>query len=138
MRAARLRFLGVVLGVTVVLLSGSAASGGVCERVVEGVECALGRDGQLEAVADPGVLDLDGEGVLAGVPEQKDVESVALSGGEFAGGIGGAGHLVPPCSLTSPRLGGRGPQVAVTKSDSRCDPATIWTATYRRSRLLLR
>src|SRR4029450_13453890 len=62
----------------------------------EGVECALGRDGELESVADPGVLDLDGEGVLARVPEQEDVDSVALAGRELASLVGGAGHLVPP------------------------------------------
>src|SRR5262245_34260500 len=93
MRAARLRGLRlrVVLGDTAVLLSDLPRSGGVGEGVVEGIECALGLDDELEAVSDPGVLDLDGECVLAGVPEQEDVESVALAGRELTC-VGGAGH----------------------------------------------
>src|SRR5204863_3594921 len=67
-----------------------AASGGVGVGVVEGVECAVRRDRELEPVAETGVLDLDGERVLGRVPEQLDDDSVALAGGELAG-LGGHG-----------------------------------------------
>src|SRR5262245_22922779 len=98
MRAARLRGLrfGLVLEDTVLLLSVGPRSRGIGERVVEGVECELGRDGELEAVADAVVPDLDGQRVLAWVPEKEDVDSVALPGCELAGVIG-AGHLVSSC-----------------------------------------
>ena len=59
-------------------------SGRVRVRVVEGVERTLGRDRELEAISDAGVLDGHGEGVLVGVPEQQDVDAVALAGGELA------------------------------------------------------
>jgi hypothetical protein len=39
----------------------------------------------LEAVSDTGVLDRDGERVLVWVPEQQDVDAVALAVGEFTG-----------------------------------------------------
>jgi hypothetical protein len=45
--------------------------------VVEGIECTLGRDRELEAVADTRVLDRHGHGVLDRVPEQSDVDAVA-------------------------------------------------------------
>src|SRR5262249_46469967 len=80
-------------------------SRGVGEGGVEGGECAPGRNGEVGAVAVPDVVDLDGECVLAPVPEQEDVDSVALPGCEFAGVVGGAGHLVfLLLSMTSPTL----------------------------------
>ena len=54
-------------------------------RVVEGVERTIGRDRQPEAISGTGVLDRDGERVLDWVPEQEDVDAVALAGGKFAG-----------------------------------------------------
>ena len=53
--------------------------------MVEGVEGALGRDRELESLADPGVLDRDGHGVLARVLEQQHVDAVVVAGGELAG-----------------------------------------------------
>jgi hypothetical protein len=53
--------------------------------VVEGVEGPVGCDRELEAISDPLVLDRHGEGVLIRIPEQQDVDPVALAGGEFAG-----------------------------------------------------
>ena len=59
--------------------------------MVEGVKGAIGRDRQLEPVAETVVLDLDGQRVLGRVPEQQDVDAVALAGGELAGSGGGCG-----------------------------------------------
>ena len=53
--------------------------------MVEGIEGAVGRDRQPEAISGTGVLDGDGERVRARVPKQPDVDSVAVAGGEFAG-----------------------------------------------------
>src|SRR5207244_1182472 len=60
------------------------ASGGIGEGVVEGIEGTLRRDREVEAISCAGVLDREGERVLAGVPEQGDVDAVAVAGGEFA------------------------------------------------------
>ena len=79
MRAARLRLVCVVRGMTALL------SGRVGERVVEGVEGTVGRNRDLELIAGAGVLDRDGQSVLVRVPEQQDVDAVALARGEFAG-----------------------------------------------------
>ncbi len=62
----------------------SSFLGCVGEWVVEGVEGAVGRDRELEAVSDAGVLDRDGERVLARVPEQQHLDAVALARGELA------------------------------------------------------
>ncbi len=72
--------------------------------MVEGVEGAVGRDGELEAVADAGVLDRDGDGVLARVPEQEDVEAVALAGGELASRVSAVRVVMgsrPPVQLVA-------------------------------------
>jgi hypothetical protein len=53
--------------------------GGVREGVVEGVEGAIGSNRELEAVSEAVVLDGHGERVLAGMPEQHDVEAIARS-----------------------------------------------------------
>src|SRR5262249_55963192 len=94
-------------------------SGGVGEGAVEGVQCALGGDGEMEAAADPGVLDLEGQCVLARVPEQEDVESVALPGRELAGVVGVRDISFLLASMTPRTLGASRPHVAVAKSDSR-------------------
>jgi hypothetical protein len=39
-------------------------------------------DGNVEAVAAPRVVDRDGHCVLAGAPEQQDVDAVVLAGGD--------------------------------------------------------
>jgi hypothetical protein len=52
-------------------------------RGVEGVEGALGRDRELEAIPGAGVLDRNGHGVPAGVPKQENAEAVALASGKF-------------------------------------------------------
>src|SRR2546423_14516793 len=59
--------------------------GGIGERVVEGIERAVGRDREVEAISPTDVLDRDGETVLARVPEQQDLNAVAFAGGELAG-----------------------------------------------------
>jgi hypothetical protein len=59
--------------------------GRVGEGVVEGIEGTVGRDREVEAIAGTGVLDQDGYRVLVWVPQQQDVDAVALAGGEFAG-----------------------------------------------------
>src|SRR6266542_3722346 len=61
----------------------SLSLGGVGEGVGEGIEGAVARDHELEAVSGSRVLDRDGQLVLARVPEQQDVQAVVLSGGEF-------------------------------------------------------
>src|SRR6266511_5994006 len=72
---------------TVLLSAGPlrASSGGIGEGVVEGIEGAVGRDRKVEAISDASVLDRDGQPVLARVPEQHDVDAVAVAGGELAG-----------------------------------------------------
>src|SRR3990172_7251777 len=87
MRAARLRRRCLVRDMTVLLSAGRLrpSLGRIREGVVEGVEGAVGRDRELEAISDPGVLDREGERVLVWVPEQEDVDAVALAGGELAG-----------------------------------------------------
>jgi len=53
--------------------------------VVEGVERTVGRDRELETISNPIVLDGHGESVLAGMPEQQDLDAVAFAGGKFPG-----------------------------------------------------
>jgi hypothetical protein len=53
---------------------------GIGIGVVEGVEGALVRNGDLEAVARALVGDRDGHRVVAGVPAQDDAEAVPLPG----------------------------------------------------------
>jgi hypothetical protein len=53
--------------------------------VVEGIEGTVRSDRESEAISDTGVLDGHGEAVLARVPEQPDVDAVAIADGEFAG-----------------------------------------------------
>jgi hypothetical protein len=59
--------------------------GGIGERVVEGIEGVVRRDWEVEAISDAGVLDRDRERVLVWVPEQGDVDAVAVAGGELSG-----------------------------------------------------
>jgi hypothetical protein len=66
--------------------------GRVGEGVVEGIEGAVGRDLEVEAISETGVLDRDGERVLGRVPEQEDVDAVALAGGKLAGLPCGGAH----------------------------------------------
>src|SRR5918997_434372 len=73
---------------TVLLSAGPLA--GVGEGVVEGVERTARRDRHLEASSDACVLDRDRHRVHVRVPEQEDADTVALAGGELAGGGGGA------------------------------------------------
>src|SRR4051812_41573422 len=61
------------------------SSGGIGERVVKDVERAFGRNRELKAISVASVLDRDGQPVLERVPEQQDVDAVAVAGGEFAG-----------------------------------------------------
>src|SRR6266508_6013478 len=85
MRAARLRrVLLLVRNMTVLLSAGRIrpSLGGIGEGVVEGVEGVVGRDRELEAISDASVLDRDGQPVLARVPEQEDVDAVAVAGGD--------------------------------------------------------
>jgi hypothetical protein len=51
--------------------------------VVEGVEGALGLDGELEAISSARVDDGDRYGVTAWVLEQDDTETVALPAGKL-------------------------------------------------------
>jgi hypothetical protein len=53
--------------------------------VVEGIEGALGRDRELETISHTRVLDRDGDRVHVWVPEQEDVDAVALAGSKFSG-----------------------------------------------------
>src|SRR5918999_5710793 len=69
---------------TVLLSAGPLA--GVGEGVVEGVERTARRDRHLEAISDACVLDRDRHRVHVRVPEQEDADTVALAGGELAGG----------------------------------------------------
>ena len=46
---------------------------------------AVRRDREVEAISDAGVLDRDRERVLVWVPEQGDVDAVAVAVGELAG-----------------------------------------------------
>jgi hypothetical protein len=76
------------------------------EGVVEGIEGAVRRDRELEAIADTGVLDRHGDRVLVRVPEQQDVDAVAFAGGELpvAGvrsGVGSFEHGVLLVDLPS-------------------------------------
>src|SRR5262245_51581515 len=77
-RAARFRFVCVVLDIS------RSSSGRVGVGVVEGVERAIGRDRDLEAVAGPRVLDGHGQGVLGRMPEQQDVDAVVVASGKLA------------------------------------------------------
>jgi hypothetical protein len=68
------------------LLVGSPTSlGRIGEGVVEGIEGAIRRDRELEAISDTRVLDRNGYRVVARVPEQPDVDAVALANGKFPG-----------------------------------------------------
>jgi hypothetical protein len=60
-------------------------SGRIGEGVIEGVEGAVGRDRELEAISDQLVLDRHGDRVLTRISEQQDADPVALADGEFAG-----------------------------------------------------
>ena len=60
--------------------------------MVEGVECVLSLDCELEAPAGARVLDGDGDGVLAWVPEENDANTVTLAEREFADRRRGRAH----------------------------------------------
>jgi len=72
---------------TVLLSAGTfrPSLGGIGEWVVEGIEGAVTGDREVEAISDARVLDRDRESVLVWVPEQGDVDAVAVAGGELAG-----------------------------------------------------
>ena len=94
--------------------------------MVEGVEGLLRRDRELEAVSHAGVLERDGESVVARVPEQEDADVVALTGRELAGLQCRGAHLsislveVHVSTLGAARRGG-----VAGKPDSVSSPATI-------------
>ena len=85
MRAARLRDCVCVGARHVGSSFDVRVLGRVGEGVVEGIEGTVGRDRDLELISDTRVLDRDGERVLDRVPEQQDVDAVAVAGGELAG-----------------------------------------------------
>src|SRR5262245_10472310 len=64
----------------------------VGEGVVEGLEGTVGRDLELEVVAEVLVFDGDRYGVLARVPEQEDANAIRLTLGELTGLGGRRGH----------------------------------------------
>src|SRR5687767_14733213 len=113
-------------------------SGGIGEGVVEGIEGTVRRDRQLEAISDTGVLDRDREGVLGWVPEQQDMDSVALAGGELEGlpCCGGHGSSFSSGSkfgrLHASTLRARRQKDVVAKPDSTSHPPTIRARTRRR------
>src|SRR5690242_12891867 len=89
-------------------------SGRVGEGVLEGVECVLRRDRELEAVAGADVLDRNGHPVLTRVPEQQNVDAVALAFGELAG-LGWCGAHSSSLSLGR---GGAKPGHGMSTSDT--------------------
>ena len=52
--------------------------------MVEGIEGAAALDDEFKAIANAQVLDRNGQRVVARVPQQKYVHTVALAGGQFA------------------------------------------------------
>src|SRR5436190_3996316 len=86
MRAARLRgrLMISVLADIWFLLSVGRLSGGVGERVVEGVEGAVRGDREAKAIA-AAALDRHGHGVLARMPEQPHRDAVVFASSELAG-----------------------------------------------------
>ena len=100
--------------------------------VVEGVEGALGRDRELEAISDAGVLDRDGQRVLVRVPEQRTwMPSLSRAASSRVSDV--AGLMAPPCrsrvDVHASTLRARPRDRVVGRPDSRSDP--------RRSALLL-
>jgi hypothetical protein len=47
------------------------------ERMIEGVESALGRDGEVECRLGRSVEQLDARAVVVGIPEEGDLEAAA-------------------------------------------------------------
>src|SRR5918999_650391 len=109
----------------------SFPSGRVGEGVVEGIEGAIGCDHELEAIANTRVLDRDGELALVRVPEQQDLDAVALARGELADLRRCAAHdsSVPFGRAHDPTLGRRGDNRLVGESCSNSDQPTIPTPT---------
>src|SRR5881296_3583247 len=72
--------------------------GGVCIRVVEGVERAVARHVDLEVLLGAAVVDLERERVLLGAPEQRDVDAVGGPVGQLPASVpcGSGGHSGPP------------------------------------------
>ena len=66
------------------LRSSAVLSGGMGKWVVEGLEGSVARDRELELVACARVGDGERHGVFARVPEQDDLDAVALAAGELA------------------------------------------------------
>src|SRR5215210_9384642 len=102
---------------------------GMGEGVVEGIKGAgaRGRDRELKAVSEPRVLDRDGERLRVWVPEQQDVDAVALAGGELASLRRCRAHdsSVPFGRAHAPTLGGARRCAIVRRSGSSSDSPPI-------------
>src|SRR4029450_5524271 len=118
--------------------------GGIGEGGGEGIEGAVRRDRELEAIADPSVLDRDGERVLVRMPEQQHLDAVVLAGGEFATPAYCRAHFSSfSCGRWIARvhaatLRARRPENVVPKPDSSSTRVPIRIRTERRFALLLR
>jgi hypothetical protein len=65
-------------------LGGLGPLGGVCERVVEGIQRVAAVDDEFEALSRARVLDRDGQRVVTRVPEEQNVHAVALAGSQLS------------------------------------------------------